>query len=35
MIIKNQYPVCEYDTNRNSIIKPTDFLKKRFLSSVS
>lgn len=28
MIIKNQYPVCEYDTNRNSIIKPTDFLKK-------
>jgi len=28
MIIKNKYPVCEYDTNRNSIIKPTDFLKK-------
>lgn len=28
MIIKNQYPVCEYDTSRNPIIKPTDFLAK-------
>lgn len=28
MIIQNQYPVCEFDTNRNAIIKPTDFLKK-------
>ena len=28
MIIKNRYPVCEYDTSRNSIIKPTDFLAK-------
>lgn len=28
MIIKNQYPVCEYDTNRDSIIKPTDFLER-------
>lgn len=28
MIIQNQYPVCEFDTNRNPIIKPTDFLKK-------
>ncbi len=26
MLIKNQYPICEYDTNRNPIIKPTDFL---------
>ena len=28
MIIKNQYPVCEYDTSREPIIKPTDFLAK-------
>ena len=28
MIIKNQYPVCEYDTNRNPIINPADFLTK-------
>ncbi|MBQ8280300.1 MAG: nucleoside phosphorylase [Roseburia sp.] len=28
MIIENQYPVCEYDTNREPIIKPIDFLKK-------
>lgn len=28
MIIKNKYPVCEYDTSRNPIIKPTDFLAK-------
>lgn len=28
MIIKNKYPVCEYDTNRNPIINPTDFLDK-------
>lgn len=28
MIIKNQYPVCEYDTNRNPIIKAADFLEK-------
>lgn len=28
MIIKNQYPVCEYDTSRDPIIKPTDFLAK-------
>ncbi len=28
MIIQNPYPVCEFDTNRNAIIKPTDFLKK-------
>ena len=28
MIIKNQYPVCEYDTSRDPIIKPTDFLQK-------
>ncbi len=28
MIIKNRYPVCEYDTSRNPIIKPTDFLEK-------
>ncbi len=26
MLIKNQYPICECDTNRNSIIMPTDFL---------
>lgn len=28
MIIKNQYPVCEYDTSRDPIIKPTAFLAK-------
>lgn len=28
MIIKNIYPVCEYDTSRNPIIKPTDILTK-------
>lgn len=28
MILKNQYPVCEFDTNRDPIIKPTDFLEK-------
>lgn len=28
MIITNSYPVCEYDTSRNLIIKPADFLTK-------
>lgn len=28
MIIMSEYPVCEYDTSRNPIIKPTDFLEK-------
>ena len=28
MIIKNKYPVCEYDTSRNPIINPRDFLEK-------
>ena len=28
MIIKNKYPICEYDTSTNPIIKPTDFLEK-------
>lgn len=28
MIIKNKYPVCEYDTSRNSIINAADFLSK-------
>ncbi|NBJ92884.1 nucleoside phosphorylase [Parablautia muri] len=28
MIIKNRYPVCEYDTSRNPMIKPSDFLSK-------
>ena len=28
MVIRNQYPVCEYDTSRDPIIKPTDFLAK-------
>ena len=28
MIIKNKYPVCEFDTSRSPIIKPTDFLEK-------
>ncbi len=25
---KDKYPVCEFDTSRNPIIKPTDFLEK-------
>lgn len=28
MIIKNKYPVCEYDTSRNPIINAADFLAK-------
>lgn len=28
MIIKNKYPVCEHDTNRDPIINPADFLTK-------
>lgn len=28
MIIKHNYPICEYDTSRNPLIKPTDFLTK-------
>lgn len=32
MIIKDRYPVCEYDTSRNPIIKPTDFLEKKLPS---
>ncbi len=28
MIIKNRYPVCEYDTSRDPVIRPTDFLAK-------
>ncbi len=27
MLLHHDYPICEYDTNRNPIIKPTDFLK--------
>ena len=26
MIVKNQYPICEFDTNKNPIIHPTSFL---------
>lgn len=28
MIIKNEYPVCEYDTSRDPIINPANFLQK-------
>lgn len=28
MIIAHEYPVCEYDTGRDSIIQPADFLEK-------
>ena len=28
MLVHHDYPICEYDTNRNPIIKPTDFLKR-------
>ena len=26
MIVKNQYPICEFDTNKNPIIHPASFL---------
>ena len=29
MIVKNQYPICEFDTNDKPIIHPANFLKKR------
>ena len=28
MIITHEYPICEYDTARDPIIHPTDFLDK-------
>ena len=28
MLFHHDYPICEYDTNRNPIIKPTDFLDR-------
>lgn len=28
MIVRSKYPVCEYDTSRDPIIKPSDFLTK-------
>lgn len=28
MILKHQYPVCEFDTSKNPMIQPTDFLAK-------
>lgn len=28
MVLKNKYPVCEFDTGKNSIIQPTNFLAK-------
>ena len=31
MIAKNQYPICEFDTNKNPIIHPTGFLTKQVL----
>ena len=31
MIITHEYPVCEYDTARDPIIHPTDFLFNRSL----
>ena len=29
MIVKNQYPICEFDTNKNPIIHPTNFLTEK------
>ena len=29
MIVKNQYPICEFDTRKTPIIHPTNFLTKR------
>lgn len=28
MLMQNKYPVCEYDSDREAIIKPADFLEK-------
>lgn len=28
MLVHHTYPVCEYDTDRNPVIKPADFLEK-------
>ena len=28
MIVKHQFPICEFDTNKNPIIHPTNFLKE-------
>lgn len=28
MIIKNKYPICEFDTNDNAKIRASDFLEK-------
>lgn len=28
MILKNKYPICEFDTSKNPIIQPEDFLTK-------
>ena len=28
MITKHAYPICEHDTSREPIIKPTDFLER-------
>ena len=28
MLVHHAYPVCEYDTDRNPVIKPADFLEK-------
>lgn len=32
MIIRHEYPVCEFDTSREPIIKPTDFLEEKLPS---
>lgn len=35
MIAKNQYPICEFDTNKNPIIRPTSFFdEKNFRKNV-
>ena len=34
MIIAHEYPVCEYDTGRDPIIRPADFLKKTLPENV-
>lgn len=28
MILKNQYPICEFDTSKNPILHPANFLMK-------
>lgn len=34
MILKNNYPICEFDTDRNPIIQAANFLTECLLKNV-